>query len=134
MIKNAAAAQTKAGRDPGKYGSLHLFVITNVTDEGIGAGTVNTQRMLESLGRADTMPNVTKAMQIGALSNKPPIYYDPRDPAARKKLAEYEEDIKNIRESTIVPESRPGLKVHICSLVAPDSPPITGCRSMFIRS
>lgn len=123
VIKNAAAAQTKAGRDPGKYGSLHLFVITNVTDEGIGAGTVNTQRMLESLGRADTMPNVTKAMQIGALSNKPPIYYDPRDPAARKKLAEYEEDIKNIRESTIVPESRPGLKVHICSLVAPDSPP-----------
>ena len=60
LIKKAAADQTRAGRDPGLHGSLHLFVITNATDDGIGPGTVNTQRMLESLGRADTIPEVTK--------------------------------------------------------------------------
>ncbi|MCS5873278.1 hypothetical protein LN650_12380 [Klebsiella pneumoniae subsp. pneumoniae] len=48
--KKAAHVQIDKGRTPEKDGSLHLFVITNVTEGGIGAGTVNTQRMLESLG------------------------------------------------------------------------------------
>ncbi|MBU9815432.1 phospholipase [Rahnella sp. C60] len=121
-IKNNISAQIKAGRVPEKDGSLYLFVITNVTDEGIGAGTVNTQRMLESLGRADTIPNVTKEMQVGGMSDPRPIYYDPRDPAAQEKLDEYEKEIQKIRNREILQVNIPGLKVHICSLVAPDSP------------
>ncbi|WP_269233428.1 phospholipase D-like domain-containing protein [Klebsiella pneumoniae] len=46
VIKKAAHVQIDKGRTPEKDGSLHLFVITNVTEGGIGAGTVNTQRML----------------------------------------------------------------------------------------
>jgi hypothetical protein len=42
--------------------------VTNVTDEGIGAGTVNTQR-IEVLGRANVIPEVTKLRKIGQLSN-----------------------------------------------------------------
>ncbi|WP_145542181.1 phospholipase D-like domain-containing protein [Yersinia alsatica] len=133
-IKKAAETQTKAGRDPGKHGALHLFVVTNVTDEGIGAGTVNTQRMLDSLGRADTIPEVTKLRKIEKLKVEDPTrsfsYIDPRDPAAQELLRkknemkdEYNKKIQEIKDSIIVPESRPGLKVHICSLVAPDSSP-----------
>lgn len=57
-LKAAAKAQIAGGRDPGKHGSLYLFVVTNSNDEGIGLGTVSTYRMLESLGRADTLPGV----------------------------------------------------------------------------
>ncbi len=70
LIKKAAIAQTQGGRDPGKHGSLHLFVITNVTDDGIGMGTVNTHRMLDSLGRADTMPEITRLQRIEAAKAK----------------------------------------------------------------
>ena len=56
LIKAAAAKQVKRGRDPGKHGPIHLFVVTNDNDAGIGAWTVNTYRMLDALGRADTIP------------------------------------------------------------------------------
>jgi phosphatidylserine/phosphatidylglycerophosphate/cardiolipin synthase-like enzyme len=131
-IKKAAEVQSKGGRDPGEHGSLHLFVVTNVTDQGIGAGTVNTQRMLEVLGRADTIPNVTKLTRIGKVSEEvfttePAIYLDPADANKRyqdllKKTAEFEKQAQEIQDSTIKPETVPGLKVHICSLVAKDSP------------
>jgi phosphatidylserine/phosphatidylglycerophosphate/cardiolipin synthase-like enzyme len=149
VIKKAALDQTGAGRDPGKHGSLHLFVVTNVTDGGIGAGTVNTQRMLESLGRADSIPEVTKLRRINQLQdemqqaitasvhNEPFAYFDARDPGAKnqteekqkqaealkKELEEYQKKIEEIKEAEVIPETRPGLKVHICSLVAQDSPP-----------
>ncbi|WP_459734107.1 phospholipase D-like domain-containing protein, partial [Pseudomonas sp. MHK4] len=55
LIKDVAASQARAGRDPVEHGSLHLFVVTNDTEQGLGPGAVNTQRMLESLGRADTI-------------------------------------------------------------------------------
>jgi len=128
-IKDAALAQTKAGRDPGKHGALHLFVVTNVTDDGIGSGTVNTQRMLASLGRADTIPEITKLRQIEELKNRMgnssfhPIYSESDVEEMMAQSAEYKRQVAEIKESTIVPETRPGLKVHICSLVAPDSPP-----------
>ncbi|WP_129991040.1 MULTISPECIES: phospholipase D-like domain-containing protein [unclassified Rahnella] len=131
-IKKTAEVQSKAGRDPGEHGSLHLFVVTNVTDQGIGAGTVNTQRMLEVLGRADTIPNVTKLTRIGKASEEvfttvPAIYLDPADANKRyqdllRKTAEFEKQAQEIQDSTIKPETVPGLKVHICSLVAKDSP------------
>lgn len=130
VIKEAAQVQTKKGRDPGKHGALHLFVITNVTDEGIGAGTVNTQRMLESLGRADTIPEVTKQLEIEKLQSEGVFngsfsYVDIRDPEVQERLKEAEEyakKVEDIKKSVIVPTEVPGLKVHICSLVAPDSP------------
>jgi phosphatidylserine/phosphatidylglycerophosphate/cardiolipin synthase-like enzyme len=124
-IKKIADTQTEKGRDPGTHGSLYLFVVSNVTDEGIGPGVVNTQRMLESLGRADTIPEVTKQLEIEALKEKMRIgsvsYTNPMDAASHQ--AEYEKKVQEIKDRDIFPEERTGLKVHICSLVAPDSPP-----------
>ncbi|CAM3638249.1 phospholipase D-like domain-containing protein [Rahnella victoriana] len=127
-IKKAAEVQSKGGRDPGEHGSLHLFVVTNVTDQGIGAGTVNTQRMLESLGRADTIPEVTKQLQIEQIKQHMGGGSDyPTDTNKYiqdmlKKQAEYNEKVKEIKDSQILPVDPPGLKIHICSLVAKDSP------------
>ncbi|MFJ3466186.1 phospholipase D-like domain-containing protein [Pseudomonas sp. NPDC090201] len=156
LIKKAASAQAKGGRDPGKHGSLHLFVITNVTDDGIGKGTVNTHRMLDSLGRSDTMPEITRLQRIEAAKAKAAAQEpDPsgliedyaltlltrlvsgRDSAisekAREKqrdaessaawrMAALDEQIKAIEQEVFNPEEIPNLKMHICSLVAPDSP------------
>ncbi|WP_428943309.1 phospholipase [Pantoea sp. FN060301] len=127
-ILKAAEAQTRAGRDPGKHGALHLFVVTNATDEGMGSGTVNTQRMLASLGRANTIPEVTRLLRIKQLREEMGnVNYPPYTAAAAQeglaRQAEFDRRVQEIKEETILPESRPGLKVHICSLVAPDSPP-----------
>ncbi|NWB92724.1 phospholipase, partial [Pseudomonas agarici] len=127
-IKKAAADQTGAGRDPGLHGALHLFVITNATDDGIGAGTVNTQRMLDSLGRAETIPEVTKLRLIKKIKKDAPPQPQPdlRDHAGKRELAnwqaELDRQIEDVQNSTIVPQKVPGLKIHVCSLVAPDSP------------
>lgn len=127
-IKQAAASQTSQGRDPGKHGALHLFVVTNVTDQGIGAGTVNTQRMLASLGRADTIPEVTRLRQTAKLETRrsatlaEPAYTAVMAESKRERAAELDDEIQRVRDGVIAPEPRPGLKVHICSLVAGDSP------------
>ena len=63
-IKACAARQTAWGRTPEQHGSLYLFVITNTSDEGMGDGTVNTYRMLDSLGRADTIPEVARDQRL----------------------------------------------------------------------
>ena len=157
MIKKAAIAQTQGGRDPGKHGALHLFVITNVTDDGIGKGTVNTHRMLDSLGRADTMPKITQLQRIEAakakaaaqeqdlseliadqamtfvshlvtgpnseMSEKALQKQRDAESAAAFRRAVLEGQIKAIEQEVLKPEDIPNLKVHICSLVAPDSPP-----------
>jgi hypothetical protein len=157
-IKAAAEVQTGAGRDPGLHGNLHLFVITNASPDGVGPGSLNTQRMLESLGRGDTIPEITKLQRIEQAKS-------PSQRAGRPTLAELLErqalltltsltdalgggeisdkareaqrdaarnnasrqialkaQIAAIEQSTLEPESRPGLKIHVCSLVAPDSP------------
>jgi phosphatidylserine/phosphatidylglycerophosphate/cardiolipin synthase-like enzyme len=162
-IKKAAIAQAQGGRDPGKHGALHLFVITNVTDDGIGKGTVNTHRMLDSLGRADTMPKITQLQRIeaakakaaaqepdlseliadqaltiasemlslstvlltgddSAISEKVREKRRDAESSAAWRLAVLEQEIKAIEQEVIKPEEIPNLKVHICSLVAPDSP------------
>ncbi|UZJ62590.1 phospholipase [Pseudomonas sp. KU26590] len=157
MIKKAALAQTQGGRDPGKHGALHLFVITNVTDDGIGKGTVNTHRMLDSLGRADTMPKITQLQRIEAakaqaaaqeqdlseliadqamtfvshlltgpnseMSEKALQKQRDAESAAAFRRAVLEGQIKAIQQEVLKPEDIPNLKVHICSLVAPDSLP-----------
>jgi phosphatidylserine/phosphatidylglycerophosphate/cardiolipin synthase-like enzyme len=156
-INKAAAVQTRAGRDPGLHGSLHLFVITNASEDGVGPGALNTYRMLESLGRGDAIPQITKLQRIeqakahtsaqaptlsellerralitltrltdalsgGAISEKAEDAQ--HDAKLRNELREaaLEQQIKAIENSTLAPEPRPGLKVHVCSLVAKDSP------------
>ncbi|MEE1926018.1 phospholipase [Pseudomonas sp. 148P] len=126
-IKAAAANQTRQGRDPGVQEALHLFVITNAGADSVAAGSANTQRMLESLGRADTIPHVTKLSRIREVKRAAPPKPrpDPRDHRGKRELEQWEKDldrqIQEIEDSTIYPEEIPGLKVHVCSLVAPDS-------------
>ena len=157
LIKAVAAGQTKAGRDPAIHGPLHLFVITNASKAGIGSGTVNTQRMLESLGRAQTMPKITELRRIekekaevaaleSTLSERLEQHalvtltnlidaVNGTDLSERAKAARNEAwknqwrqdalgtQIKEIeKEAFVPPPELPGLKVHVCSLVAPDSP------------
>lgn len=67
-IKASVAAQLARGRDPAAHGAIHLFVLTNSSDAGIGAGTVNTYRMLQSLGRADALPGVARQERLDAIA------------------------------------------------------------------
>jgi phosphatidylserine/phosphatidylglycerophosphate/cardiolipin synthase-like enzyme len=120
---------------------LHLFVITNATADGVGPGTVNTQRMLESLGRADTIPQVTKLRRIEQLKREAPPRPRPevRDRAGQRELAQWQDEldrqIREVNESTIMADLNiPNLKVHICSLVAPDSPPGEKWMPVYIHS
>ncbi|WP_276574996.1 phospholipase D-like domain-containing protein [Pseudomonas tohonis] len=157
-ILRAAKVQTNNGRDPGLHGALHLFVITNVTDDGIGAGTVNTQRMLERLGREETIPEVTKLRRIDQAKQRAaelePAWHERAErkvlgamaslsdtlggtqlgekareaeqqaaEAARQRAADLEAEIEQIKRNPVNrPPERPGLKVHVCSLVSGDSP------------
>ncbi|MBD9504324.1 phospholipase [Pseudomonas sp. PDM17] len=159
VILETAKKQTKKGRKPGEHGALHLFVVTNANEEGVGPGVANTQRMLERLGREDGMPIVTKLRRIeqakqraaelepawherlerkvtelvtalpdalqgtdlGARARDAQRQADEQAPQRKKDL---EEEIDAIIRSEIKrPPERPGLKIHICSLVAKDSPP-----------
>ncbi|MGC5831622.1 phospholipase D-like domain-containing protein [Ralstonia pseudosolanacearum] len=158
-IKEAAKAQFGAGRDQGKHGSLHLFVVTNSNDDGIGLGTVNTYRMLEALGRADTLPGVAtleredarqaslgkqRAQAIDQQNQANQVIEDANaflkteDTAstrqwladaqqklkrAKAKRAELEAEMKKTPSQIIESVKIDGLKVHMCTLVAPDSPP-----------
>lgn len=63
-IKQHAKAMASGGRRPEQHGSLYLFVITNTSDDGMGAGASNTQRMLEGLGRGGDMPAATRDARI----------------------------------------------------------------------
>ncbi|KQN50215.1 phospholipase [Pseudomonas sp. Leaf48] len=158
LIKEVAAAQAKGGRDPGLHGSLHLFVITNDEYGAIGAGMVNTQRMLESLGRAETMPQVTKLRRIEAVkAQAAPLtptlgelveqrallmmtsltdamggtdLSEKAREAQREtansnfwRLRDLNASIRAIESSKVEANLNiPGLKIHVCSLVAKDSP------------
>lgn len=118
---------------------------------------MNTQRMLESLGRGETIPAITKLQRIeqvkaqteaqtptlpelleqqalltltrltdamggGDMSDK--AREAQRDAARNNEFRQIwlTEQIAVIENSTLVPSPRPGLKIHVCSLVAPDSP------------
>jgi phosphatidylserine/phosphatidylglycerophosphate/cardiolipin synthase-like enzyme len=69
-IKASAAKLTQWGRTPEQHGSLYLFVITNSSDTGVGSGTVNTYRMLDSLGRADRIPEVTRDQRLADVTRQ----------------------------------------------------------------
>jgi phosphatidylserine/phosphatidylglycerophosphate/cardiolipin synthase-like enzyme len=155
-IKAAAAKQVASGRDPGKHGPIHLFVVTNASDEGIGPGTVNTYRMLDALGRADTIPAVAQSERADALQQQrrelqseltweqgraPPLglavdpssaygqqqkqaraAYQAHVQALQQQMNDVDKQIKDNNDEKAPSLSIDGLKVHVCSLVAPDSP------------
>jgi phosphatidylserine/phosphatidylglycerophosphate/cardiolipin synthase-like enzyme len=143
-IKEAAGKQTAWGRKPDEHGCLYLFAITNSTDEGMGVGTINTYRMLDSLGRADAIPAVAQSERAVELDKKlrenaAQLYWQNsnvgrRDKdwqqkhdsliAERKQLQhEQSELVKGKPQEVVKPEDRPGLKVHVCTIVAPDTKP-----------
>lgn len=63
-IKQHARTLAQHGRKPEEHGSLYLFVITNTSEDGMGDGANNTQRMLESLGSGASMPSATRDARI----------------------------------------------------------------------
>lgn len=141
LIKEVAASQVAKGRDPGKHGALHLFVTTNVSDDGIGMGVVNTQRMLESLGHAHNIPKVTLLRRVeqekGAMAPEPRVM-DPRDIQGLRERELWQKELdrrtKRIEEEVAIPVEYPGLKIHVCSLVAPDSPADKKWMPVYIHS
>lgn len=142
-IKEAAAKQTAWGRKPEEHGSLYLFAITNSSDDGMGVGTINTYRMLDSLGRADAIPAVAQSERADVLdkklqANATQLYQVSRQGgpnglgahqqeydklrAERKQLLQERKQLVDGKPQDIVkPEDRPGLKVHVCTIVAPDT-------------
>ncbi|MFF7706176.1 phosphatidylserine/phosphatidylglycerophosphate/cardiolipin synthase family protein [Pseudomonas sp. NPDC007930] len=132
LIKEVAARQLAGGRRPEEHGSLHLFVITNDAGEGIGPGTVNTQRMLECLGREERIPELTKLRRIDELTKRAreegfeaSMHLGPWQAQllARERQARLQRDIEDVKSGEVKrPPAIPGLKVHVCSLVASDSP------------
>ena len=160
LITSAAAKMAAAGRDPGDHGPLHLFVITNATDAGMGAGVRNTQRMLEALGRADTMPSTTKLLRIKKAKvdaanaqatearatyaqnhNSRQLYYghgmpqfESADAMRSPENQQLAQQIKDIENNPVRPVELPGLKIHVCSLVAPDTEPGWGWVPVYIHS
>lgn len=159
-IKQVAQNLVRHGAHPGQYGDLYLFVVTNSDDDGVGKGTVNTYKMLDSLGRADTIPNVARSQEIDwrkqqleqakakqarleSQVNRSAAHYprvNPGHEALLKQVNEARDEVvkakdalqasrvardaaqKRGKEQTIQPQTVPGLKIHLCTLVAPDSP------------
>jgi len=173
QIKEAVKQQIKAGRDPGYHGPIHLFVITNSSDEGVGPGSFNTYRMLDALGQSNSVPGIVRELNKESL--------EAQQKELEAKLAAEQADERKIESQgvdftsssvqgvmTFIQESRfrqqdlqqkindiksqsqaianktrdqeklekddtekvdvptanvTGLKVHVCTLVAPDSPP-----------
>lgn len=152
-VVDIARRHAEGGRDPGEHGYLHLFVVTNSSDEGMADGALGTFRMLRQLGRSEVMPSVARLehddywqAKLDALREehfaalrKLTAYYDRADAMGRldgpierleierdelaRQYKELAGKIHQERKAPITPTEVPGLKVHICTLVAPDSPP-----------
>lgn len=120
---------------------IYLFVVTNSNDEGIGQGTVNTYQMLNALGSADQIPEVARAEQAdaldselkaaeknatpqqGSMSIQEAYGYAQYHQDAQTHLEDVQRKIWENKNSPVPQIDIPGLKVHICTLVAPDSNP-----------
>ncbi|AQV94468.1 phospholipase [Cupriavidus necator] len=142
-IKEVAQRHVEWGRDSGRHGPIHLFVVTNSSDEGMGDGTVSTYEMLDSLGRADTMPGVARLERAdkllrellgmnehalsgfdGGVTGATEADALARRKVAQQRLDEIRQELKDNQDpkKPILPMPIPGLKIHVCTLVAPDSP------------
>lgn len=184
-IKASAAKMVQWGRTPEQHGSLYLFVITNSSDEGMGVGTVNTYRMLDSLGRADRLPEVARDQRLAHVNAQLKAVNQELDPLMDKrnsldtearmlsgpgssvpglneryaplneKIAPLENRKQALEEAKARLEPRslkerifgsdrtpeaikqadiPGLKVHIATLVAPDTPAGTAWQEVYIHA
>jgi phosphatidylserine/phosphatidylglycerophosphate/cardiolipin synthase-like enzyme len=152
-VVDIARRHAEGGRDPGEHGYLHLFVVTNSSDEGMADGALGTFRMLRQLGRSEVMPSVARLehedywqAKLDALHEeyiaaqvKLAAYYNRVDAMGRldgpierleierdelaRQYAELKKQLQSEKSAPITPIDVPGLKVHICTLVAPDSPP-----------
>ncbi|WP_126225333.1 phospholipase D-like domain-containing protein [Burkholderia ambifaria] len=172
QIKEAVQQQIKGGRDPGYHGPIHLFVITNSSDEGVGPGSFNTYRMLDALGQSNSIPGVVRELNKQSLEVQQKALEAKlaAEQAAEQKIATQGVDYTSSAVQgvmTFIQESRlrqqdlqqqindlkrqsqaiadktsdqdklekddtnkvdiptrdiTGLKVHVCTLVAPDSP------------
>lgn len=155
-IKDAVKTQVEWGRDPSK--PVHLFVVTNANADGIGQGPGTTYDMLNSLGRPDTIPTIARAEQNDALggalldaqkavtaantqlrtasgSQQQADAQRAIDTAKAKEAQlqqQYDDSLNGGK--AILPQTIPGLKVHVCSLVAPDSPPGTAWMPVYVHS
>ncbi|AIY40551.1 putative phospholipase protein [Collimonas arenae] len=136
QIKAIAKRHVEWGRDPGQDGPIHLFVVTNSSDEGMGDGTVSTYNMLNSLGRADVIPGVARLERDDQLlaqrdaaqqqleraqMTRQYVDSDKQVQMAQQKLDTVNQQLSENKKA-IIPMEIPGLKVHVCTLVAPDSP------------
>ncbi|RFD30957.1 phospholipase, partial [Pseudomonas sp. GL93] len=78
--------------------------------------------------KAETIPAVTKLLRIEQIKKDARARPQPErnDHVGQRELKEWQaqrdEQIKAVEDTTIGPREVPGLKVHLCSLVAPDSP------------
>jgi phosphatidylserine/phosphatidylglycerophosphate/cardiolipin synthase-like enzyme len=148
-IKEMAVIESK--RDPAKHGYLYLFAVINSGNlSSINAGL--TYETLDSLGRSDTMPVIgvkKTGKRIEALEeeledvNEKLKKYEggAKTKEAKKQeeallnkrwdleielndLKSKREKLEKAKEGEIIqpPETHPGLKVHICTLVPPDMP------------
>jgi phosphatidylserine/phosphatidylglycerophosphate/cardiolipin synthase-like enzyme len=143
-LKTAAQAHAAGGRKDMAY----LFVVTNTSQEAMGSGALNTYRMLDALGRDDTMPAVARKERDDTLSTQlsaaqqqetsanmemlnsdaaqeNPAAVQQEYAAAKAKEVAIRQQMKDNEDpkKDILPSDIPGLKVHICTLVAPDSAP-----------
>lgn len=89
LIKQHAKTMAGWGRRPEEHGSLYLFVITNTSEDGMGSGAHNTQRMLESLGRGGALPAATRDARIerGEMSASDVAEYKKRQTAVDAEKA-----------------------------------------------
>ena len=135
-IKSAVQAQICAGRDPAK--PVHLFVVTNANKDGIGQGPGTTYDMLNSLGRADTIPIIAREERNDTLGSalqdarKEVTAANTQKRNASSPQQQYDDNLNTGK--AILPEPVPGLKVHVCSLVAPDSPPGSTWTPVYVHS
>jgi phosphatidylserine/phosphatidylglycerophosphate/cardiolipin synthase-like enzyme len=114
--------------------------------------------MLNSLGRADTIPVIAKeersdalgsALQdvrkeVTAANTQMRNASSPRERADAQRAIDtararevkfqqqYDDNLKT--GNAVLPEPIPGLKVHVCSLVAPDSPPGSAWTPVYVHS
>jgi phospholipase D/transphosphatidylase len=129
----------------GRKEPLCVFAVTNTSNEGLGAGRINTDRMLARLGRRDVMPGVGKArltqelkQQAEDLSDQlPNNWFGLREDTSqearmRRQKQEAEQlrqeldrlslekdaDLDKLRQILKKDLASEGLAVHVCRLVS----------------
>lgn len=127
--------------EQGREDRLCVFVVTNTSKEGLGRGRINTDRMLDKLGRRDVMPGVGKQREIGRIKKELDetggsslwkritgrTEGEKRQDATRDGLRQEknrlakldpqnEEDRKKLRQ--IFKRDIPNVSVHICRLMS----------------